>query len=128
MYPHQVMLIESAVICKWKVWTWTERWHGQDLDTSVNLELHCMVIRDGRYWNFIIAFIVKQNTTITTIIVLSVFALKISTDASICSYLYGNLAKFGNYHNYFFSQLSFVVEIMRYRLLSKESRFIDKTS
>ena len=30
MYPHQVMLIESAVICKWKVWTWTEHWHGQN--------------------------------------------------------------------------------------------------
>ena len=32
--------------------------------------------RDGRYWNFDITIIVKQNITIIAIIVLSVFALE----------------------------------------------------
>ena len=35
-----------------------------------------MGCRDGRYWNFDITTIVKQNITIITIIVLSIFALK----------------------------------------------------
>ena len=51
-------------------------------------------IRDGWYWNFDITIIVKQNITIITIDVLSIFVLKLSTNALICQYLYLIIAKF----------------------------------
>ena len=50
-------------------------------------------IRDGRYWNFDITIIVKQNTTIIAIIVLSIFALKIVYKCINLSILYLIIAK-----------------------------------
>ena len=47
-----------------------------------------MLTRDGRYWNFDITIIVKQNITIIAIIVLSVFALKIAYKCINLSILY----------------------------------------